>query len=57
MWDGMLAFVSEEDIIESNITVQDAMKTVFSGRIVLPEAPQDMPPLQTPPQVEESPDD
>ena len=54
---GMLAFVSEEDIIESNITVQDAMKTVFSGGIVLPEPPHDVPRLQTPPQVEESPDD
>lgn len=35
---GMLAFVSEEDIIESNITVQEAMKTVLSGGIVLPAA-------------------
>ena len=35
---GMLAFVSEEDIIESNITVQQAMKTVLSGGIVLPDA-------------------
>ena len=54
---GMLAFVSEEDIIESNITVQDAMKTVFSGGIVLPEAPKDI--LRTPmsPQVEEPPNE
>ncbi len=36
---GMLAFFAEEDIVETNITVEDAMKTVFSGGIVLPEAP------------------
>jgi uncharacterized membrane protein len=36
---GMLAFVMEEDIIETDISVQDAMKMVFSGGIVLPEMP------------------
>ena len=34
---GMLAFFREEDITETNITVEDAMKTVFSGGIVLPK--------------------
>lgn len=33
---GNLAFVSEEQIIESNMTVEEAMKIVFSGGIVLP---------------------
>ena len=36
---GMLAFFSEDDITETNITVQDAMKTIFSGGIILPEVP------------------
>ena len=35
---GMLAFVPRDEIIESDITVQDAMKAVFSGGIVLPES-------------------
>ena len=35
---GNLAFVSESQIIESGMTVEDAMKLVFSGGIVLPEA-------------------
>ncbi len=35
---GMLAFVSKSDLIETDITVEDAMKTVFSGGIVLPQA-------------------
>ena len=34
---GMLAFFPVEEITETDITVQDAMKTVFSGGIVLPE--------------------
>ena len=34
---GMLAFVPEDDIIESEITVEQAMKMVFSGGIVLPD--------------------
>ena len=34
---GNLAFVSEEDVTETNLTVEDAMKLVFSGGIVLPE--------------------
>ena len=37
---GMLAFFTEKDIIETTITVQEAMKTVFSGGIVLPEVPE-----------------
>lgn len=38
---GMLAWVSEDDVINTDITVEDAMKVVFSGGIVLPpvEAP------------------
>ena len=35
---GMLAFVSERDIIETEITVDKAMKIVFSGGIVLPHS-------------------
>jgi uncharacterized membrane protein len=37
---GMLAFFPEKDIIDTTITVQEAMKTVFSGGIVLPELPE-----------------
>ena len=33
---GMLAWVSEDDVISTDITVEDAMKAVFSGGIVLP---------------------
>ena len=35
---GMLAFVSEDEIFETELTVEDAMKIVFSGGIVLPES-------------------
>ena len=34
---GNLAFVSEREIIETDMSVEDAMKVVFSGGIVLPE--------------------
>ena len=34
---GNLAFVSEEDIIETDMSVEDAMKVVLSAGIVLPE--------------------
>lgn len=34
---GNLAFVAEEDIIDTDITVEEAMKTVFSGGIVPPD--------------------
>ena len=34
---GMLAIVPEEDAIDSNMSVEDAMKIIFSGGIVLPE--------------------
>ena len=34
---GNLAFVSEDDIIETDMTVEEAMKLVFSGGIVLPD--------------------
>ena len=35
---GMLAIVPEEDATDSNMSVEDAMKIIFSGGIVLPEA-------------------
>ena len=35
---GNLAFVSEEDLVETDMSVEDAMKVVFSGGIVLPDA-------------------
>ena len=34
---GNIAFVPEGDILETDLTVEDAMKLVFSGGIVLPE--------------------
>ncbi len=34
---GNLAFVAEEDVIDTDITVEEAMKTVFSGGIVPPD--------------------
>ena len=34
---GNLAIVNEDDLVETDITVEDAMKLVFSGGIVLPE--------------------
>jgi len=34
---GNLAFVSEREVIETDMSVEDAMKVVFSGGIVLPE--------------------
>ena len=33
---GNLAFVSENDVIDTDITVEEAMKTVFSGGIIPP---------------------
>ena len=33
---GNLAFVAEDDVIDTDITVEEAMKTVFSGGIVPP---------------------
>ena len=35
---GNLAFVVEDDLMESDITVEDAMRLVFSGGIVLPDS-------------------
>ena len=35
---GNLAIVNEDDIVETDLSVEDAMKLVFSGGIVLPEA-------------------
>lgn len=42
---GMLAWVPEDQVISTDITVEDAMKAVFSGGIVLPkiEASADIP--------------
>ncbi len=34
---GNMALINEDDVIETDITVEDAMKLVFSGGIVLPE--------------------
>ena len=34
---GNMAFVLEDDIVETDITVDDAMKLIFSGGIVLPD--------------------
>ena len=34
---GMLAIIPEEDVVETDISVEDAMKIVFSGGIVLPD--------------------
>ena len=34
---GNLAFVTEDDVIETGMTVEEAMKVVFSGGIVLPD--------------------
>ena len=36
---GMLAWVPEDQVIETNFSVEEAMKAVFSGGIVLPEMP------------------
>ena len=35
---GNMALVLEDDVIETDLSVEDAMKLVFSGGIVLPEA-------------------
>ena len=35
---GNMALVPEDDLLETNLSVEDAMKLVFSGGIVLPEA-------------------
>ena len=34
---GNMAFVNEDDLFETDINVEDAMKLIFSGGIVLPE--------------------
>ncbi len=34
---GNMALIPEDDVIETDLTVEDAMKLVFSGGIVLPE--------------------
>lgn len=45
---GMLAIVPEEDATDSNMSVEDAMKIIFSGGIVLPEAMKADIPIETP---------
>ena len=35
---GNLAFVVEDDLMETNLSVEDAMRVVFSGGIVLPDS-------------------
>ena len=37
---GMLVFVAEDEIVETDISVEEAMKVVFSGGIVLPDSMQ-----------------
>ena len=34
---GNMAFVNEDDLFETDVSVEDAMKLIFSGGIVLPE--------------------
>ena len=34
---GNMAFVIEDDVVETDLTVEDAMRLVFSGGIVLPD--------------------
>jgi uncharacterized membrane protein len=48
----MLAWVPEDEVIETDFTVEEAMKAVFSGGIVLPEA-RALPSLDPIPQLEE----
>ena len=35
---GNMAFVLEDDVVETDVAVEDAMKLIFSGGIVLPES-------------------
>ena len=48
----MLAWVPESEVIESEFTVEQAMKAVFSGGIVLPKMPV-QPGLQAPDSIDE----
>ena len=43
-----MAFVSEDDVVETDLTVEDAMKLIFSGGIVLPEALSSVPKTKLP---------
>ena len=45
---GMLAIVPEEDAIDSDMSVEDAMKIIFSGGIVLPDGMKADDPLDLP---------
>ena len=42
---GMLAVVPEEEVIDAGINVEDAMKIIFSGGIVIPEGLQEIMPV------------
>ena len=45
---GNMAFVSEDDVVETDLTVEDAMKLIFSGGIVLPESMSSLPKARLP---------
>ena len=50
---GNMAFVLEDDVVETDVTVEDAMKLIFSGGIVLPESIS-MARMPRPPRTEDS---
>ena len=50
---GNMAFVLEDDVVETNMSVEDAMKLIFSGGIVLP-ASISMARMPRPPRTAES---
>ncbi len=50
---GNMAFVLEDDVVETDMTVEDAMKLIFSGGIVLPESIS-MARMPRPPRTEDS---
>ena len=50
---GNMAFVLEDDVVETDMSVEDAMKLIFSGGIVLPESIS-MARMPRPPRTEDS---
>ncbi len=50
---GNMAFVLEDDVVETDMSVEDAMKLIFSGGIVLPESVS-MARMPRPPRTEDS---
>ena len=50
---GNMAFVLEDDVVETDVSVEDAMKLIFSGGIVLPESIS-MARMPRPPRAEDS---